>query len=201
MKRLIVLIFSLIAIGVVVPANAYAPFMAQPLYLNIYPIYTVINVVNTTYIGATSYFHNNVTEIVNFVAHNSTMKIELYNATTGVQIGCISVIIPPQFYKYVYYSPQYGSAIFLINVTDNDTFYKVPVAYLHLGLYSVENASGYNVNCIYEIPIGSLYTLSGGVYVYVNTTSFFNKYLNGVQTITSDVKADIEGVYAFIFVS
>ena len=201
MKKYLLVLISLMVIGLAIPTNATAPFIANPLFLSLYSVYSVVNVVNTTYVGATSYFHGNVTELIEFVAHNSTIKIELYNATTGAEIGCLMAFIPHHLYKYVYYIPQYGSAIFVINFTDSDTFYKIPVLDLHLGVYRVENMSGYNVSCIYEIPIGQLYTLTIGHYVLVNATTFFSKYLNGTQTILQDEKEDIEGFYVLIFVS
>jgi hypothetical protein len=201
MRRLILSLFFLAIAILVIPTNAEAPFTAQPLYLAVYPLYTVINVVNTTYVGATSYFNNNVTHIINFVAHNSSIKIIISNSTTGAQIACLQAIIPPQIYEYVYYSPQLGSAIFLVNVSDANKFYQIPVGDLHLGILQLETANATFVNSIYVIPLGQLYTLQGGMLVYVNTTSIFQHYLNGTQTIYQDVKENLEGSYVLIFVS
>lgn len=201
MKRLILSLFFLAIAILVIPTNAEVPFIAQPLYLAVYPLYTVINVVNTTYVGATSYFNNNVTDIIDFVAHNSSIKIIISNATTGVQIACLQAIIPSQLYKYVYYSPQLGLAIFLVNVSDANKFYQIPLGDLHLGILQLETINGTYTNNIYVIPLGQLYTLQGGTLVYVNTTSIFQHYLNGTQAIYQDVKEDLEGAYVLIFVS
>jgi hypothetical protein len=201
MKKSLALLTLVFLLPILSISGMAYPIQANPLFLAVYPPYSVINVVNTTYIGATQYFNNNVTQIIMFVAHNSSIKVELINATTGLMVACIYAWIPTSLYNYVYYSPQLGSALFVVNVSSSNSTYTVPVGYLHLGIDYVKTINGTTVYNVQEIPLGQLCTYYNGQFVKVWQLPTFQKYLNGENEILQDIKEDLEGVYVLTFVS
>lgn len=192
MRYLALLILPVILIGLV--AYSQTSIVAKPLSLSI-PLgflFTVLNVVNTSYVGW-NYTYPNQT-ILSVISH-TYIQIVIENYSTGQVIATLTVYIPVSLANDIYYSPSMGSVIFLINISANQIT-QVPLSKIE-GLppfvYTYDNKPTSTINII---PLGYLICQNG---IPVNQTTVFQKYLNGVHEIVNDMINGLAGYYVLYF--
>lgn len=192
MKYLPFLILPIILLGLV--AYSQTSISAQPLYLSVlfqYP-FTVFNVINTTYVG---WHYKYVNQTIANVAINTYIQIILKNYTTGQVVATLTAYFPASVLQYMYYSPQWGSVIFFINVS-GDKVTQLPISLIQGLPPLLLTYNGQPTTTVAIIPLGYLMCANG---MPVNQSTVFQKYLNGNNEIVADMEEGLAGYYVLYF--
>lgn len=192
MRKLVLALLLIALVGVV--GFGQTSISANPLYLSLLIPFTVFNVINITYVGI-HVIPSNVSLATYDVVANSYIKIIIVNFTTQQQIASLTAYIPPQYAKYVYYSPQLGSVFFLINVS-SDKQQTISISDLNIPAPAY-NVTGGVVTSVTIIPLGYLVLANG---TPVNETTVFLNYLNGTAVVHSMIEG-LAGYYVLYYVS